>query len=197
MYILRGLRHRLHGSERHRRGAGDPALPDGVRLGEPGAGVSEIHPYLHRLHALPRRPLRGAPTGTAPDAHASPIPKPISDHAFEAAACIGCGACVAACPSACIAKDPETNLTIFDNTNCIGCHSCAMACPFGIPSFNEEGKMQKCDGCAVRIQNGLEPACVRACPVGALRLVSSEEIEGKDKENSLQKLGREVLEFQT
>ena len=104
---------------------------------------------------------------------------------------------MAACPSACIAKDPETNLTIFDNTNCIGCHSCAMACPFGIPSFNEEGKMQKCDGCAVRIQNGLEPACVRACPVGALRLVSSEEIEGKDKENSLQKLGREVLEFQT
>ena len=57
--------------------------------------------------------------------------------------------------------------------------------------------MQKCDGCAVRIQNGLEPACVRACPVGALRLVSSEVIEGKDKENSLQKLGREVLEFQT
>ncbi|HIX52265.1 MAG TPA: 4Fe-4S binding protein [Candidatus Lachnoclostridium stercoripullorum] len=114
-------------------------------------------------------------------------------------ACMHCpdAPCVAACPSACIAKDPETNLTIFDNTNCIGCHSCAMACPFGIPSFNEEGKMQKCDGCAVRIQNGLEPACVRACPVDALRLVSSEEIEGKDKENSLQKLGREVLEFQT
>ena len=87
-----------------------------------------------------------------------------------AIACMHCpdAPCVAACPSACIAKDPETNLTIFDNTNCIGCHSCAMACPFGIPSFNEEGKMQKCDGCAVRIQNGLEPACVRACPAGAL-----------------------------
>ena len=40
-----------------------------------------------------------APTGTAPDAHASPIPKANSDHAFEAAACIGCGACVAACPN--------------------------------------------------------------------------------------------------
>lgn len=36
-------------------------------------------------------------TGSAPDANAIPIPKPIADEAFDAAACIGCGACVAAC----------------------------------------------------------------------------------------------------
>ncbi|GLZ41666.1 succinate dehydrogenase/fumarate reductase iron-sulfur subunit [Actinokineospora sp. NBRC 105648] len=40
-----------------------------------------------------------APTGAAPDAHAVPVPKPVADTAFEAAACIGCGACVAACPN--------------------------------------------------------------------------------------------------
>jgi succinate dehydrogenase / fumarate reductase iron-sulfur subunit len=40
-----------------------------------------------------------APTGTAPDAHANPVPKSDADKAFEAAACIGCGACVAACPN--------------------------------------------------------------------------------------------------
>jgi succinate dehydrogenase / fumarate reductase, iron-sulfur subunit len=40
-----------------------------------------------------------APTGSAPDAHAVPVPKPDADAAFEAAACIGCGACVAACPN--------------------------------------------------------------------------------------------------
>ena len=39
------------------------------------------------------------PTGSAPDAHAVPVPKPDADVAFEAAACIGCGACVAACPN--------------------------------------------------------------------------------------------------
>ncbi|MFJ6672248.1 succinate dehydrogenase/fumarate reductase iron-sulfur subunit [Actinosynnema sp. NPDC091369] len=39
------------------------------------------------------------PTGSAPDAHATPVPKPDADAAFEAAACIGCGACVAACPN--------------------------------------------------------------------------------------------------
>ena len=39
-------------------------------------------------------------TGAAPEAHAVPVPKENADAAFEAAACIGCGACVAACPNA-------------------------------------------------------------------------------------------------
>ncbi|MDN5963651.1 MAG: succinate dehydrogenase/fumarate reductase iron-sulfur subunit [Actinomyces sp.] len=39
-------------------------------------------------------------TGAAPEAHATPVPKQDADRAFEAAACIGCGACVAACPNA-------------------------------------------------------------------------------------------------
>ena len=40
-----------------------------------------------------------ADTGAAPDANEIPIPKPVSDSAMDAAACIGCGACVAACPN--------------------------------------------------------------------------------------------------
>ncbi|WP_454084101.1 succinate dehydrogenase/fumarate reductase iron-sulfur subunit [Georgenia sp. Marseille-Q6866] len=40
-----------------------------------------------------------ANTGAAPDAHATPVPKADADAAFEAAACISCGACVAACPN--------------------------------------------------------------------------------------------------
>ena len=40
-----------------------------------------------------------APTGAAPEAHATPVPKANADLAFENAACIGCGACVAACPN--------------------------------------------------------------------------------------------------
>jgi succinate dehydrogenase / fumarate reductase iron-sulfur subunit len=40
-----------------------------------------------------------APTGTAPEAHSVPVPKHDSDAAFDAATCIGCGACVAACPN--------------------------------------------------------------------------------------------------
>jgi succinate dehydrogenase / fumarate reductase, iron-sulfur subunit len=40
-----------------------------------------------------------APTGSAPDANLIPVPKPVADAAMDAAACIGCGACVAACPN--------------------------------------------------------------------------------------------------
>jgi succinate dehydrogenase / fumarate reductase, iron-sulfur subunit len=38
-------------------------------------------------------------TGAAPDAHATPVPKDKADRSFDAATCIGCGACVAACPN--------------------------------------------------------------------------------------------------
>ena len=38
-------------------------------------------------------------TGAAPDAHALPVPKEKADRAFDVATCIGCGACVAACPN--------------------------------------------------------------------------------------------------
>ena len=40
-----------------------------------------------------------APTGSAPEANLMPVPKEVADTAFEAAACIACGACVAACPN--------------------------------------------------------------------------------------------------
>ena len=39
-------------------------------------------------------------TGDAPEANAIPVPKPDAEQAMDAAACIGCGACVAACPNA-------------------------------------------------------------------------------------------------
>jgi succinate dehydrogenase / fumarate reductase iron-sulfur subunit len=38
-------------------------------------------------------------TGSAPEANALPVPKHVADLSMEAAACIGCGACVAACPN--------------------------------------------------------------------------------------------------
>jgi succinate dehydrogenase iron-sulfur subunit len=41
-----------------------------------------------------------APTGSAPDSNAILVPKEMAETAFDAAACIGCGACVAACPNA-------------------------------------------------------------------------------------------------
>lgn len=109
-------------------------------------------------------------------------------------ACMHCSPapCITACPVGCLRKDPETDLTIFDNTDCIGCHSCSMACPFGAPSFNGEGKMEKCNGCYLRLQYGMEPACVRVCPTGALRMVTEEEYEKTHGEYSLVAEAKEI-----
>lgn len=41
----------------------------------------------------------GAPAGSAPEANLTPVPKETADAAMDAAACIGCAACVAACPN--------------------------------------------------------------------------------------------------
>ena len=114
-------------------------------------------------------------------------------------ACMHCedAPCITGCPSACLRKDPETNLTVYDTTNCIGCHSCAMACPYGIPSFGENGKMIKCDGCYVRVHQGLLPACVKACPFGALKLVDLEAPEEQiPKEHSLRMTSMQMLKAQ-
>ncbi len=65
--------------------------------------------------ALDRIIARGgfvsANTGSAPEANTTRIPKPYADAAMDAAQCIGCGACVAACPNASISLFLAAKLT--------------------------------------------------------------------------------------
>ena len=98
-----------------------------------------------------------APTGSAPEANNIPVRKEDADHAFEAATCIGCGACVAACPNGSAmlftaAKithlgllpqgQPERDSRVLGMVEqmdyegfggCTNIGECAAACPKGIP----------------------------------------------------------------
>ena len=110
-------------------------------------------------------------------------------------ACMHCAdaPCVMACPCGCIAKDPETGFTIYDNERCIGCHSCSMACPFGAPAFGAGGKMGKCDGCAQRVLRGMLPACVKVCPFDALKLYTEAEYQNIKIDKSTHRFALMVL----
>ena len=78
--------------------------------------------------------------------------------------------CMDACPNGCIYREEETGAVVVDNRKCTGCKSCISACPIAAPVLNQDGKMEKCDGCWERIRHGLLPACVKGCPFGALTL---------------------------
>jgi anaerobic dimethyl sulfoxide reductase subunit B len=89
---------------------------------------------------------------------------------YVSMACMHCedAPCGAVCPTGAISRDAATLVVRVDAQSCIGCHSCSIACPFGVPRFGRDGRMQKCDLCSTRVESGLEPACVRACPNKAL-----------------------------
>ena len=53
------------------------------------------------------------------------------------------------------------------------------SCPYNIPRDSEKGTISKCDFCNDRIHNGLMPACVTACPTGAMEFGDREEILSK------------------
>ena len=83
--------------------------------------------------------------------------------------CFHCGACMDVCPLECIRRDEETGFVVVENDDCIGCGACRDVCPVSAPKISD-GKMNKCDGCNERVKAGMLPACVRACPTGALDL---------------------------
>jgi Fe-S-cluster-containing dehydrogenase component len=78
--------------------------------------------------------------------------------------------CVQVCPVGATYQVAD-GVVLVDRKWCIGCGYCIMACPYGMRFFHPRYHVaEKCNFCYHRINKGMEPACVMACPVGARRI---------------------------
>lgn len=94
-------------------------------------------------------------------------------------------ACAAACPTGAMYRSETLGVALHDDGLCIGCGACVWNCPYGAVSLSGvTGVSQKCDSCLERRQQGLQPACTAACPMGALRW--REPLEGETGWRQLQ-----------
>ncbi len=76
--------------------------------------------------------------------------------------------CVKICPTQALFKR-EDGIVDFDNDRCIGCKSCMQACPYDAIYIDAEtNTAAKCNLCAHRVDNDLEPACVVVCPTHSI-----------------------------
>ncbi|MEI7445913.1 MAG: formate dehydrogenase subunit beta [Burkholderiales bacterium] len=86
--------------------------------------------------------------------------------------------CLKACPSPGAIVKYANGIVDFISENCIGCGNCVTGCPFDVPRISEkDNKAYKCSLCSDRVSVGLEPACVKACPTGAIRFGSKEDMK--------------------
>lgn len=76
--------------------------------------------------------------------------------------------CVKICPTQALFRRDD-GIVDFDNSRCIGCRSCMQACPYDAIYIDEDtNTAAKCNFCAHRIDQGLEPACVVVCPTESI-----------------------------
>ncbi len=93
--------------------------------------------------------------------------------------CLHCSdpGCLKACPAPGAIVQYTNGIVDFHEESCIGCGYCISGCPFNIPRMRkEDSKVYKCTLCSDRISVGLEPACVKTCPTGAIHFGSKEDM---------------------
>jgi formate dehydrogenase iron-sulfur subunit len=93
--------------------------------------------------------------------------------------CMHCAdpGCLKSCPAPGAIVKYANGIVDFKQENCIGCGNCVTGCPFDIPRISKtDNKAYKCTLCSDRVSVGLEPACVKTCPTGAITFGSKSDM---------------------
>lgn len=148
------------------------------------------NPQIHWIQVLQMEKEKGVDLPEA-NAYYYPDKVPQEGHFYMPVACQQCRRpqCVTVCPVQATWKEPD-GIVVIDYDWCIGCRYCMAACPYGARHFNwgepnipkeevnpkthylgnrprSKGVVEKCTFCIQRTREGLYPACVEICPVGA------------------------------
>jgi formate dehydrogenase iron-sulfur subunit len=85
--------------------------------------------------------------------------------------------CMDACPTGALIRS-EFGTVVLQPDICNGCGYCIPSCPFGvIDRDHDDGRAAKCTLCYDRLQDGLEPACAKACPTDSIQFGVYDELK--------------------
>jgi formate dehydrogenase iron-sulfur subunit len=94
--------------------------------------------------------------------------------------------CLKACPAPGAIVQYSNGIVDFHEENCIGCGYCITGCPFDIPRLSaKDSKVYKCTLCSDRVAVGMEPACIKSCPTGALQFGTKKQMQEYAQERIL------------
>jgi formate dehydrogenase iron-sulfur subunit len=100
------------------------------------------------------------------------------DWIFMSDVCKHCAhaGCMDACPTGALIRT-EFDTVILQPDVCNGCGYCVSACPFGVVDRDhDDGRAAKCTLCYDRLEDGLEPACAKACPTDSITFGPYDEL---------------------
>jgi formate dehydrogenase iron-sulfur subunit len=100
------------------------------------------------------------------------------DWVFMSDVCKHCthAGCLDACPTGALIRS-EFGTVVLQPDVCNGCGYCIPSCPFGVVDRDhDDGRAAKCTLCYDRLEDGLEPACAKACPTDSIQFGPYEEL---------------------